>query len=114
VANLQAQVSNPPQQQQQQTPMNKHGSSWATVRQCSHMLQIHWRLMTGWRQWARCSPQLRVMIGRRSYLLHDDSRGQQEHGGMLMLLLMLRHTPSPGRSSLTASGAITFLQGWWR
>jgi hypothetical protein len=39
------------------------------------------------------------MTKRRSYLLQDDSRGQQEHGGMLMLLLMLRQTPSPGRSN---------------
>jgi hypothetical protein len=70
-------------------------------------------LMIGWRLWARCSPQLSVMTGRRSYLLPDDSRVQQEHGGMPTLPLMLRQTPSPGRSSLRASGTTTYLQDWW-
>jgi hypothetical protein len=51
-----------------------HGSSWAIVRQCSPMLQIRWMPTTGWRLWVRCSLQLRVMTGRRSCLLLDDSR----------------------------------------
>jgi hypothetical protein len=54
---------------------------------------------------------LSVMTGRRSYMLQDDSRGQQEHGGMLMLLLMLHQTTLPGRSSPTALGATTLHQG---
>jgi hypothetical protein len=66
-------------------------------------------LMIGWRLWARCSPHLSVMTGRRSYLLQDDSRGQQEHGGMLIVPPMLHQMPSPGRSSLRASGTTTFL-----
>jgi hypothetical protein len=47
----------------------------------------------------------------RSRLLQADFRDQQEHGGMLILPPMLRPTPSPGRSSLRASGTTTFLQG---
>jgi hypothetical protein len=44
-------------------------------------------------------------------MLQDDSRGQQEHGGMLMSLPKLRQTQLPDRSSPTASGVTTFLQG---
>jgi hypothetical protein len=54
---------------------------------------------------AQCDDREKVL------LLQDDSRVQQKHGGMPTLLLMLRQTPSPGRSSLRASGTITFLQG---
>jgi hypothetical protein len=47
VANLQAQVNNPPQQPQQQAPMNKHREFMNHCPLCSLMLQIRWRLTTG-------------------------------------------------------------------
>jgi hypothetical protein len=45
------------------------------------------------------------MTGRRSYLLQDDSKGQQEHGGIPTLPPMLRLTLLPGRSSLRVDEA---------
>jgi hypothetical protein len=113
VANLQAQVNNPPQPPppQQPAPMNKHREFMshrppvfthaADPLDADDWLNTVSKMLTT----AQCDDR------RRSYSLQDDFRGQQEHGGMLILPPMLRPTLLPGRSSLRVSGVTTFLQG---